>query len=112
VSFTADDPATKDASEAVVVLEVTRANRAARQSGELDGETFTVSGEKVKLNGFKGTDTPSAGDRVKVNGRIARTKKKCAPAGTTTADRYGEVDVKKVKISDRDEDTPVAPEDS
>lgn len=104
VSYTADDAATKDVNESSVVLKVTRANAAARNSGELTGGTYTVSGETVKLHGFQGTDTPSVGDRVKVSGKITRTKKKCAPAGTTAADRYGEADVKKVTISDRDED--------
>lgn len=106
VSFVADDPATKDANEAKVVLRVTEANAAARKSGELTGDEYTVSGEALKLNGFEGTDTPSPGDRVKVTGKILRTKKQCAPAGTTTADRYGAVDVRRVTVSDRDEDTP------
>ena len=49
-------------------------------------------------------DTPSEGDRVKVSGRIAVAKKRCAAEGTTTEDRYATPDVRRVTISDRDED--------
>jgi len=42
---------------------------------------------------------------VKVYGKIARSKKKCAPEGTTTADRYATPDVRKVTVTDSD---PVA----
>jgi hypothetical protein len=41
---------------------------------------------------------------VKVSGRIARTKKRCAAEGTSTADRYAAPDVRRVTISDRDAD--------
>lgn len=120
VSYTADNPATP-ANESSVTLKVTSANSNARQSGELadtdatmpgtqvENGTYTVAGEAVKLDGFEGSDTPSPGDKVKVKAKITRTKKKCAPAGTPTADLYGAVDVKKVTISDRDEDTPAVP---
>lgn len=120
VSFTADNPVTA-ANESSVTLKVTNANKAARLSGELadqdaaadgtqvKGATYTITGEAVRLNGFEGVDTPSEGDKVKVNGKVALTKKKCAAAGTSTADRYGKVDVRKVTISDRDEDTPATP---
>ena len=68
-----------DVSEATVTLTVTHANSHARKSGELDGATYTVpatdvDGFVLKLNGYEGTETPTAGDRVKVKGRIARTK--------------------------------------
>jgi len=119
VSHTADDPATP-ASEATVTLIVTSANSHARNSGELadmdatkkgvqaKGGTYTVAAGDayvLELNGYEGTDTASAGDKVKVNGKIPVTKKRCAPAGTSTADRYGAPDVRKVTISDRDADT-------
>ncbi|MGH2898603.1 MAG: hypothetical protein ACRDMZ_08005 [Solirubrobacteraceae bacterium] len=118
VSAVADDPTTA-ASEATVTLTVTGANRHARHSGELadqdatkpgvqvKGATYTVAAGdafRLKLRGYEGTDTPSAGDRVKVIGRIAVTKKRCAPAGTSVADRYGAVDVRRVSIKDRDPD--------
>jgi hypothetical protein len=118
VSFTADDPATP-ASEATVTMTVLAANAHARRSGEIAdqdaakpgiqarGATLTVpAGDAfvVRLRGYQGTDTPSAGDRVKVNGRIARTSRKCAAAGASTADRFGALDVRRVTIADRDPD--------
>jgi hypothetical protein len=118
VSVTADNPATP-ASEATVALTVTGANRHARQSGDIAdqdatkpgvqvrGAAFTVpAGDafKLMLHGYQGTDTPSPGDRVVVTGRIARTSTRCAAAGTSTADRYGAIDVRRVAIADRDPD--------
>ncbi|MGH2840028.1 MAG: hypothetical protein ACRDKY_04295 [Solirubrobacteraceae bacterium] len=122
VSVTADDPATADVNEAVVTMTVTGGNRHARNSGELadqdpvkpgvqvKGGTYTATAAddafKLKLNGYEGTDTPSVGDKVQVVGKIALTKKRCAPDGTSLADRYGDPNIKKVTISDRDPDTP------
>ena len=118
VSATADNPATP-ASEASVTLKVTSANSHAAKSGEIADQNATKKGVQVKgatytvaagdaytlkLNGYEGTDTPSVGDRVKVSGKIKLTKKACAPAGTSTADRYAAPDVTKVTISDRDPD--------
>ena len=118
VSAVADNPATP-ASEASVTLKVTSANSHAAKSGEIADQNATKKGAQVKgamytvaagdaytlkLNGYEGTDTPSAGDRVKVSGTIKLTKKSCAPAGTSTADRYAAPDVKRVTISDRDAD--------
>jgi hypothetical protein len=113
VSITADDAATTDASEATVTLTVTSANRHARHSGELadmdaakkgvqaKGATYTVpAGDAFELKlGDDGTAVPAAGDRVKVKGRIAVAKKRCAAEGTTEADRYATPDVTRVKIS-------------
>ena len=113
VSFTADDVATTDASEATVTLTVTSANKHARESGELadmdaakkgvqaKGATYTVpAGDAFELKlGDDGAAVPAAGDRVKVKGRIAVTKKGCAAEGTTVADRYATPDVTRVKIS-------------
>lgn len=94
VSMTADS----------VTLEVTSANRHARNSGELVGETYTVpAGDAFVLKlGDDGAAVPTPGDRVKVKGRIALTKKRCAPEGTSTADRYATPDVTRVTISDRE----------
>lgn len=118
VSAIADNPATP-ASEASVTLKVTSANSHAAKSGEIADQNATKKGVQVKgatytvaagdayvlkLNGYEGTDTPSVGDRVKVSGKIKLTKKACAPAGTSTADRYAAPDVKRVTISDRDAD--------
>lgn len=118
VSVALDDPATP-ASEATVTLKVTSANAHAGKSGDIADQNAARKGVQVKgamltiaagdayalkLKGYEGTDTPSLGDRVKVQGKTALTKKKCAPAGTSTADRYGVTDVRTVRISDRDAD--------
>ena len=118
VRFTADDSVTP-ASEANVTVTVTGANRHARKSGELaetdpstpgtqlQGGTYTVSAGdafKLKLVGYEGADTPLGGDPVRIIGKVARTKSKCAPAGTTLADRYGDVNVRKVVVHDADPD--------
>jgi hypothetical protein len=107
VSLTTDNPATP-ASEASVTVTVTGANRHARNSGELAGTgTYNVAaGDAFKLTlvGYVAPDTPSAGDPVRNIGKIARTKSKCAPAGTTLADRYGDVNVRKVVVHDADPD--------
>jgi hypothetical protein len=100
VSLTADDPATTDASEGSVTLTVTSANKHARESGELT-ETYTVpAGDayELKVSG-DGTAVPAPGDRVKVKGRVAVTKKRCAAEGTSAADRYATPDVTRVKVS-------------
>ena len=120
VSAVPDDPATTDVNETVITMKVTSANSHAAKSGEIADQSATKKGVQVKgatmvltaatdaftlkLNGYEGTDTPSVGDRVKVSGRIKRTKKACAPAGTSVADRYAAPDVKKVTVSDRDPD--------
>lgn len=119
--YVADDAATTDTNEAVVTLTVTGANRHARKSGELadadpvkdgvqvKGGTYVATAAddafKLKLKGYEGADTPSVGDKVMVIGKIARTKKRCAAEGTSVADRYGEPNLKRVRIADRDPDT-------
>jgi hypothetical protein len=118
VSYTADNPATP-ANEGTVTVTVTGANRHARNSGEIAdqnatqpgvqvaGATYTVpttDAFRVRLVDFQGTDTPSPGDAVTIVGSIVRTKAKCAPAGTSLADRYGAVNVRRVVIADRDPD--------
>lgn len=118
VSAIADNPATA-ASEATVTIKVTSANSHAAKSGEITdqdaakkgvqvkGATYTVAAGDaftVATNGYEGTDTPSVGDRVKISGKIKLTKKACAPAGTSTADRYATPDVKKVTLTDKDAD--------
>jgi hypothetical protein len=114
VSMTADDATTTDASEATLTLTVTAANSHARNSGELEdqnadrkgvqvvGATYTVpAGDAfVLMLGDDGAAVPSEGDRVKVKGRIAITKKRCAAQDAATADRYATPDVTRVKVSD------------
>jgi hypothetical protein len=90
-----------------VTLTVTSANRHARNSGELAGETYTVpTGDVLKL-GNDGAAVPSVGDRVKVKGRIALTKKRCADEGASLEDRYEAPDLTRVTISDREPETTV-----
>jgi len=118
VAVTLDNPATP-ASEATVTLLVTSANSHASNSGDIadmdavkkgvqvKGATLTIAAGDaytLKLDGYEGTDTPSIGDKVKVHGKIAVTRKHCAPATMSTADRYGAKDITKVTISDRDAD--------
>lgn len=119
VSWVLDDPDTADVSEASVTLVVTAANRHARDSGELEdqnadrkgvqavGATYTVpAGDAYVLTlGDDGAAVPSEGDRVKVKGRVAFAKKRCAAEGTSTADRYDTPDVTRVTISDRAPET-------
>lgn len=104
-----------------IVLSVTSANAHARRSGELDDQNTAKKGLQAKgapvtialagsdtftlrLKGYEGADTPSVGDKVKVSGKVAVTKKRCAASGTSTEDRYAAPDVKTVTISDRDAD--------
>jgi hypothetical protein len=126
VSMTADDAATPDSSEATVTLTVTSANKHARESGELvdmdavkkgvqaKGATYTIAAGdafELKLGDDYGTGTPAPGDRVKVKGRVAITKKRCAADGTTTADRYATPDVTRVSVKPAVVETEVeAPE--
>jgi hypothetical protein len=109
-----------DVAAGTITMTVTSANRHARNSGEIadqdatkkgvqvKGATYTVSASPdafvLKLDGYEAPDTPSAGDRVNVRGKVALTKKRCAAAGTSTADRHGAVDIRKVTLSDRDAD--------
>ena len=101
VSVTPDNPATPGVTDPAVTLTVTNANSHALKSGDVvKGANYTVpttDSFELKLNGYEGTDVPAVGDRVKVSGRIARTKKRCAP-NATTADRYLVPDVRRVTI--------------
>jgi len=112
-TFTADVEGTP-ANEASVSITVTGANRHARNSGELQdmdpatpgtqvkGGPYTVTASTdpftVKLVDFGAGETPAAGDAVKIIGKIARTRARCAPDGTSLADRYGDVNIRKVVI--------------
>lgn len=120
VSAVADDLTTPLVNEGTITMTVTGANRHARNSGELADQDLTMKGVQVKggtytvaaatdafvlkLRGYEAPDTVSVGDRVKVHGKVAVTRKHCAAAGTSTADRYGAVDVRRVAIGDRDAD--------
>ena len=102
-----------------VTMTVRSANSHARKSGEIADQNATrrgvqlrgatisvpVTGATLRLRGYEGTDTPSAGDRVRVSGRIPLQKRNCAAAGTSLADRYGAPQIRRVTISDRDPDS-------
>jgi hypothetical protein len=119
VSAIADDAATPIVNEASITLKVTSANSHAAKSGaiadqdaakkgvQVKGATITVAATDafmLKLHGYAGADTPSVGDKVKVSGSIKLTKKACAAASTSTADRYMAPDVKKLTLTDMDAD--------
>lgn len=114
VSATADDPATTNTNEGSVTITVTGQNRHARRAGLTDVDTNTAGTQyrlrqsddsyTVKLSGYEGTDTPSVGDAVRIVGKVEVTRKKCAAPGTSLEDRYGDVDVRRVKVADRDPD--------
>jgi len=109
VSYTVDDPATPNVNETSVETTVTGANRHARVSGELEdmngtepGVQVAISSTSADLSGYGTGETPSAGDKVRIVGKIAVTRKKCAAAGDSLDDRYGEMNVRKVKVIDAD----------
>ena len=113
VSVTADDTATTDVNEWAVTLTVDSANRHARNSGELVDNDSGTAGTQITIAAgsdtftvntvdYEAGETPAAGDGVKVNGKIPWTKAKCAAAGTSTEDRYGTPDIRKVTFTDAD----------
>ena len=114
VSYTADNPATP-ANEGTVTITVTKANKHARVSGDLTdanpalaGTQYTVpttdaGGFKVTLSEYEAGESPGANDRVRISGKVAVTKKRCATAEQdTVAERYGAVNVKKVAFTEVD----------
>lgn len=114
LAFTPDTTGTA-ADEESVTLTVTRQNRHARRA-ELadaqpgtDGLQYKVDGTgpngdpfDVQLSGFEPNEAPGTGDRVKIVGKVAVTKKKCAEPGASLAERYGAVNVRKVRITEVD----------
>lgn len=117
-SYTADDPATTDVNEAEIEVTVRRANRHARVSGELEdtnadkpgvqvaGSSYTADGDgdafRVRLSRYGSDETPEVGDRVRIFGKITVTRKRCAEAGASLDERYGDVDIRRVRIRDTD----------
>ena len=119
--YTPDNPTTPMVNETSVAITVKNANRHARVSGELDdqnatkagvqvkGDSYTVNSSgtpadlfTVKLSGYEAMESPGTGDKVRIAGKVAVKRKRCAPAGTSVADRYGAVNVKRVRIIDAD----------
>ena len=116
-SYVADDSATP-INEANVPVTVTGANRHARRAGVDVGDTYTADGTpatpatvdnddsfSVHLSGYEvgqtPPDGPSLGDRVRIIGKVAVTKRKCEP-NASLEDRYDAVNIRKVKIVDAD----------
>jgi hypothetical protein len=83
-----------------VEITVTRANRHARRSGVDAGDSFTAdtSTDAFRL-AISGGTTPDSGDKVRIVGKVAVERKKCAPE-KTLAERYGDVNIRRVKIID------------
>lgn len=95
-----------------VTITVTGANRHARigegftdQDLNTPGMQFgtqqytTPAGDEFALR-YSGTGTPSAGDKVRIIGKVKVTRKKCAP-NASPADRYADdADIRRVKIID------------
>ncbi len=112
VSYTADNAAT-EANEGTVTITVTKANKHARVSGDLEDANAMLAGTqytvpttdafKVKLSEYEAGESPGAGDRARITGKVAVTRKKCASAEQdTVAERYGTVNVKKVAFTEVD----------
>jgi hypothetical protein len=94
---------------------VSSANRHARNSGEIDdqdankpgvqvkGATYSVSSDsfKYKRVGYEPNEASEAGDKAKLVGKIEYTKKRCDP-NATLADRYDDVNIRKVVVKDKD----------
>lgn len=112
VSFTPDNATTGNANEQSLTITVTDRNRHARLAGLTDSDAGTAGLQlkldaaddafSLRLAGFEANETPAAGDMVRIIGKVAVTKKKCAPSGASLEDRYGDVNVRKVKIVDAD----------
>ena len=113
VSYTADNPATQANEATPLVITVTKANRHARLSGELTDANPALAGVqlsvpttdafRVQLEEYEANEVPGAGDAVRVVGKVAVTRKKCAtPQQNTVAKRYGALNVRKVKFTEVD----------
>lgn len=113
VSYKADDTTTTGTNEQSVTLTVTKTNKHAGRSGITDADPAPriqykldaggANGDpfRVKLAGYSPNEAPAAGDRVRVIGKVAVTKRRCEP-NASVEDRYDAVDVRKVRIADRD----------
>jgi hypothetical protein len=112
VAYTADNPATP-ANEGTVTITVTKANRHARVSGDLEDANQALAGTqytvpttdafRVTLSEYEAGEVPGANDRVRISGKVPVTKRRCATAQQdTVAERYGTVNVKKVAFTEVD----------
>jgi hypothetical protein len=106
-----------------VEISVTGANRHARNSGELQDQDLSTSGTQVAgdthttsagsdsfklvLSGYETGETPQVGDKVRLIGKIAIVKKRCADEGATIEARSTDVNLRKVQIIEPEEDAVV-----
>jgi hypothetical protein len=97
-----------------VEISVTGANRHARNSGDLQDQDLSTSGTQVSgdthkssagtdsftlvLSGYETGETPQVGDQVRMIGKIAITKKRCADEGLTIEARSTDVNLRRVHI--------------
>ena len=110
--YTPDNAQTANVNELSVTITVTGQNRHARRAGLTDADTNTAGTQyrlnhaddafRVQLSDYEANEAPGAGDKVRVIGKVAVTKKKCAQPNATLADRYGDINVRKVKVIDAD----------
>jgi hypothetical protein len=96
VSFSADS----------VTLTVTKLNRHARRAEVATvGSQYTIEAGsdafRSQLSGYEDNEAPSAGDKVRVTGKVAVTKRRCEP-DASVEDRYDAVNVRRVKVVDAD----------
>ena len=103
-----------------ITISVTGANKHARVSGELTDTNANQSGVQVaggsytvdhvnptdaftvQLRDYEPGESPDTDDAVRIVGKVSVERKKCAEPGDTVADRYGTVDIRRVKIVDND----------
>ena len=97
-----------------VTIDVTKMNKHASRSGLTDAVPGGTLQYRVTNAAGPGGDpfrlqisdevpstAPGAGDRVRISGKVAVTKRKCEP-NASLEDRYDAVNVRKVKIVDAD----------
>ena len=99
------------AGDETVTLDVTKMNKHASRAGLTDAVAggslqyrVTNAGSdpfRLQISDEVPGTAPGAGDRVRISGKVAVTKRKCEP-NASLEDRYGIVDVRKVKIVDAD----------
>ena len=65
-------------------------------AGGASGDPF-----RVRLSDYEPGELPAAGDKVRVTGKVAVTKRRCEP-NASLQDRYDAVNVRKVQIIDVD----------
>ena len=109
--YNAGSPA---AGDETVTIDVTKMNRHASRSGLTDAvpggslqyRVTNAAGPnsdpfKLQISDEVPGTAPGVGDRVRITGKVAVTKRKCEPSASLE-DRYDAVDIRKVKIVDAD----------